>query len=286
MEVERILEKIVSGYRAILGDKLAGVYLHGSLAFGCFTWEKSDVDFIALVYAPLCREEKRAILDLLMALTPVCPPKGLEMSVVLLEEARNFRYPTPFELHFSREWIPAIQADAQKYMDAPHGGDPDLAAHFTVIRAVGKTLWGLPIDQAFSPVPKADYIASIRGDVENAEADILQNPVYVILNLCRVSAYLKNERVLSKREGGEWGIKNLPECYEGLIRAALMAYENAGQQPVWEESGSAAFARYMLKQISEQAEAFRFEPMSRESARDSEKSNLLSGAPTAETTSL
>lgn len=265
MDAQELLEKIVTGYREIMGENLAGIYLHGSLAFGCFTWEKSDIDFIAVAHAPLSREEKRGILKFLLELTPVCPPKGLEMSVVLLKDCRDFHHPAPFELHFSGEWLPAVRSDMEGYLDSPHGGDPDLAAHFTVIRAVGKALWGLPMDQVFSPVPRADYIDSIRGDVEGAEADILENPVYIALNLCRVLAYLKEGRVLSKRQGGEWGLENLDAGYKNLLEQALSAYGGRGE-PVWDPAALAAFAREMLMRIRCQTEDFVFQPMSQRNA--------------------
>ena len=85
---------------------------------------------------------------------------------------------------------------------AVHGLDRDLAAHFTVTRAVGVPLWGAPAADVFAPVPAADYLDSIWYDVEGAEDDILENPVYVILNLCRVLAYLRDGAVLSKAQAG------------------------------------------------------------------------------------
>lgn len=39
----------------------------------------------------------------------------------------------------------------------------------------------------------------------------------LILNLARVLAYLKDGLVLSKKEGGEWGINHIPEMYHGLM---------------------------------------------------------------------
>lgn len=248
MAVQAILDKAVSGYRAILGDNLVGVYLHGSLAFGCFAWEQSDIDFIAVVQEPMSLEEKRAILKLLLELTPICPPKGIEMSVVLLKDCRDFHHPAPFELHFSNAWLRAVREDLDGYLASPHGGDPDLAAHFTVIRAVGKTLWGLPIAQVFAPVLRADYIDSICGDVKSAPEDILENPVYMTLNLCRVLGYLQQGLVLSKRQGGEWGMQNLPVRYKNLLEQALSVY-GGGNEPVWARDALEDFAREMLKQI-------------------------------------
>ena len=36
-----LLEAVVREYRRILGRNLAGIYLHGSAAFGCFRWQTS-----------------------------------------------------------------------------------------------------------------------------------------------------------------------------------------------------------------------------------------------------
>ena len=41
-----LLEAVVREYRRILGRNLAGIYLHGSAAFGCFLWQTSDIDLL------------------------------------------------------------------------------------------------------------------------------------------------------------------------------------------------------------------------------------------------
>ena len=48
--------------------------------------------------------------------------------------------------------------------------------------------------------------------------------MYIILNLARVLAYIKDGLVLSKKEGGEWALKNVHERYHSLIQNALTEY--------------------------------------------------------------
>jgi hypothetical protein len=55
-------------------------------------------------------------------------------------------------------------------------------------------------------------------DVKDAAQDVIENPVYVVLNLCRVLYYLEEGKVSSKKEGGEWGLKILPQDYQTMIR--------------------------------------------------------------------
>ena len=246
MNERDLLQQVCDAYRRILGEKLVGFYVHGSIAFGCFTWATGDIDFLVAVDAPLSQSEKEALIRVLLDLDADAPPKGFEMSVVLRDVCKPFQYPTPFELHFSNAHRARARADLSAYCRDMHGVDPDLAAHCTVIRHRGETLFGEPIEAVFGEVPRAAYADSILGDVGDAVQDIADNPVYVTLNLCRVLAYLTEDAVLSKQDGGEWGLTHLPEEYHPLLRAALAAYEGA---PFCTEYLPETFAREMLRRI-------------------------------------
>ena len=49
MEYQFILDKIVNTSKQIFGEELTGIYLHGSLAMGCFHPDKSDIDLILVI---------------------------------------------------------------------------------------------------------------------------------------------------------------------------------------------------------------------------------------------
>ena len=247
MNEHDLLARIVSGFHDVLGDKLVGVYLHGSIAFGCFTWETGDMDFLAVVDEPLTQPEKEALIRILLDMTPEAPPKGFEMSVMLRSACAPFRHPAPFELHFSNAHKARAEADLSAYCREMHGVDPDLAAHVTVLRSAGRTVQGAPSDAVFGEVPRGAYVDSILADVEDAEGDIADNPVYVILNLCRVLAYLTDGTVLSKAQGGCWGLTHLPGEYHPLLQGALAAYDGADFPAM---PGLADFARDMLRRIN------------------------------------
>ena len=78
-----LLKAIVREYRRILGSSLAGIYLHGSAAFGCFRWQTSDIDLLVAVKAPPSALQKEALVRALLAQNGAAPPAGFEMSVVL-----------------------------------------------------------------------------------------------------------------------------------------------------------------------------------------------------------
>lgn len=245
MNQNEILQKIKLAYQSILKEKLVGIYVHGSVAFGCFNWDKSDIDFLIVVNQSLSQEEKEALISELIILDVYCPPKGLEMSVVRMEVCKPFVYPTPFELHFSNTHKERCKSDIAGYCRKMNGVDKDLAAHITVINKVGMPLCGKEIHEVFEAVPKEFYMDSILFDIENADQEIEENPVYFILNLCRVSAYLENDLVLSKKQGGEWGIENLPAEYGTLIEKAMDSYQS--DVDFAEDYAMYGFVDYMLQ---------------------------------------
>ena len=246
---KEILEKYVSRTVEILKEKVTGIYLHGSAAMGCYQPKKSDLDFLIVVEENMTEAEKREYLDMTAALDADGPAKGIEMSVVTRDVCDPFIYPTPFILHWSRMHTEWYRKDPDDYIRNMNGTDSDLAAHFTVIRQRGICLYGLPVAEVFGEVPETDYLDSIRDDTAGAAERIAENPMYLILNLTRVLGYLKEKTVMSKREGGVWGLKNIPTKYHPLIRTALDEYEN-GTEARYDPALARDYADYMLGQIN------------------------------------
>lgn len=128
------------------------------------------------------------------------------------------------------------------------GTDKDLAAHLMIIYHRGKCLYGIGIKDVFGEVSQSIYFDSIMNDIENAEEDIAENPTYIILNLCRVLANKENGLILSKVEGGNWGINHIPSKYHHLILCALENY-SFGRPIEWNEHDAQEYARYMIGEI-------------------------------------
>lgn len=246
-----LLDEIEGRYSGILQDNLVGIYVHGSIAFRCFNWNKSDIDFVVVVKKPLTLEQKMKMISMILAETYSGPKKGFEMSVVLAEHCRHFVYPTPYELHFSNRYIDIATEDLKSYCESSHGVDKDLAAHFTIIKALGITICGKSIDKVFGTIPKAAYLSSIKYDVKGAEGAVQSDPINVILNLCRVMAYVQDEKILSKEGGGEWGIKHLPEVFQPLIKDALECYKSYTKTMNPDPSLAKRFVQFMEDLINQ-----------------------------------
>ena len=246
---KELLERFVSHSKLIFGNNLTGIYLHGSAVMGCFHPEKSDLDLLIVIKEEVTDEIKQQFMKLVVELNKQAPEKGLELSVVKENACNPFVYPTPFELHFSIAHLNWYQNNPQEYVEKMKGTDKDLAAHFTITYHRGQVLYGKEISEVFAPVPAEDYLDSIWGDIENAVEEIAENPMYLTLNLCRVLAYKKDGLIVSKQEGGEWGLKNVarPE-FRTLITAALKEYQSNATM-MFEEKIAKEFAEVMLREI-------------------------------------
>lgn len=247
---DSFLERFTQMCRECFGENLTGVYLHGSLAMGCFNPNKSDIDLMLVVEQEPTDEEKLTFMKQIVAINAEAPAKGLELSIVTRGAMSPFLYPTPFVLHFSPMHLDWFEQNPMGYVARMKGDDPDLAAHCTILRKYGKALYGAPIPEVFGEVPKAAYLDSIWQDVEGAEGDILRDPLYITLNLCRVLAYARDGLVLSKQEGGQWGLAHLPKMHHPLIRQALECYAS-DERMAADEAAATAFAAAMLGSIQQ-----------------------------------
>src|SRR5690349_21316730 len=95
-------EMLVAEIQHVLGDAITGIYLHGSLAMGCFNPARSDLDVLVVTECPMTLDQKRASAEMLLRFS--ANPHPIEISFVSLDDLSPWRYPTPFQLHHSEDW--------------------------------------------------------------------------------------------------------------------------------------------------------------------------------------
>ena len=246
--VRRQVTGLVDELKRILSENLIGVYIHGSLAMGCFNPERSDLDLLVVTGQGMDLETKRTMVETLLSYSTA--PNPIEISFVTEDALRNWSHPLPFDLHFSEDWRDRYNDDlagnAWKQWNDHQNRDEDLAAHCTIIIHRGICLYGKPIAEVFPCIPAADYRDAITGDFTWAQAEgrLAANPVYFILNTCRILAYLQDGLILSKDEGGIWGLDNLPQEYQPLIAQALASIDGESSNPIIDQPQLDCFARF------------------------------------------
>src|SRR2546423_3402407 len=134
-----------------LGRLLVGVYLHGSLASGCYRRPKSDVDLLAVVRGRLDRDLRRDVARALVRLSDARPTTAdMDVHVVAQRYLDPFAPDAPIEAHYSEERREGLRrGEVEVGSDAP---DPDLAAVCTAARERGISLLGPPPAAAIGAV--------------------------------------------------------------------------------------------------------------------------------------
>lgn len=242
---------LLNAFRTVLGGDLIGVYLHGSLAMGCFNPEWSDVDLLAITQIRMRVETKRDIAEILLRCSAA--PAPIELSFLLKQDIDSWRYPTPYDFHYSEDWREKIKGELSdggwRSWNEELRTDPDLAAHITIIFNRGICLYGPPIGEIFHPIPKQHYIASIIEDFKWGRDRIDQYPRSFILNACRAHAYLLEDRICSKDEAGTWAIQILAEEFKDIVAQALEEYRGDCKEEQFDLSLLRRLAEHMAEQI-------------------------------------
>lgn len=260
-DVRAQVSRLIEGFVSLLGPNLVGIYLHGSLATGCFNPQCSDIDLLVIVRDSMPVSTKRVLASWL--LTELVNPAPIELSVLTQDQLSPWQYPTPFEFHISSDWrerfLTVLAGDGWPLWVDETARDADLAAHITVTHARGVCLYGPAITAVFPVVPALDHLASILADVLDPHCGLGEDmpfPVYAILNACRTYAYLQSGAVLSKAEGGAWALTMLPSLHHALIRAALDAYANGTKDLAVPREMLASFSREMSTKIRTATRSF------------------------------
>lgn len=229
-KITEFVNSAMQVFKDSIHEKLDAVFLHGSLAMGSFYPPKSDIDLLIVANRSLNLNEQKLIHNRLIDLTDNRPITGfLELSIVLSDHAQQPKHPIPYELHFGEEFPKKIISGEFDY-DKAKGNDPDLAAHFTVTKNRGISLFGPTPKQVLGDIPWQDYLDSVLDDLDWIldEKNILTSPFYGVLNCCRVLEMLEKGEgtVSSKEEGALWALDTLTTEHHDIIRFALECYKS------------------------------------------------------------
>jgi hypothetical protein len=202
----RYLDALTAEVVAVVGDRLVGVYAHGSLLLGGYLPERSDIDVLVVVEDALTTDEQAALASRLQEESLPCPGVGLELSIVTRAVAAAPSARPAFELH-----VTTAPQDRKVVDGHGHPGDLDLVLHFAVCRRLDPDV--------FAEVPRALVLAQVADELTWAAE---HNPSeYAVLNACRAWRYAVDGELVSKVDGGRWAEARLHGADRALVQAAL-----------------------------------------------------------------
>ncbi len=165
-----------------------------------------------IVDSPSAEEVLREAAHALTSPSAQCPGRGVELSVVTADGARNPAAPWPFLLHVTTD-----PADAKVVVGPDSGGDPDLVMHYAVCRAAGLAVRGGPPEAVIGEISRHDVLAYL--DRELAWGMRANSEAYAVLNACRAWHYVLKGEIVSKLDGARLAIERGGP--DELIRSAM-----------------------------------------------------------------
>jgi hypothetical protein len=176
-EATRYSGALARAAAAALGDTVAAVILHGSLALGDYLPGRSDVDLLAVVDDPLDDARVDALTGA-MAAEP--PPARVDLRVVTRQVAAATAPAPPMEAYLALTPGSGVQVERR------HPGERDPVVELAVCRAHGRSLLGAPPAELIGEVPPAWVVA------------------------CRIWRLAEEGRHCSKAAAGAWALRRDP----------------------------------------------------------------------------
>lgn len=218
-KLTRFLGSFQNKLRCTLGTKLIGIYIHGSVAQNAFRWERSDVDALAVISERLSAAERLHFVEEMRALSVEGPAKGIEVSVLTEQELREGAHPYVTECHYSPFWDEYVREAGWENWDDESRRDEDITSHIFNLRQRGIVLEGPEITALFPVISRETFMESIAYDEHDAPVDMVDS----VMNLCRYHCFLRSGELLSKEEGLQRMLPELP-AYEAFLRRILREF--------------------------------------------------------------
>ena len=240
-----MLSLIMTRIKSILGEKLAGLYLGGSLVLGDFDPQISDIDLVAVLTSEV-NDKEFEILE--------------KMHTKLVQEYKQWD---------DRIEVCYISADALKHIKSRTSsivnispGEPfhrmesskKWLMNWYLVREKSIALFGPSPTTIIQPISKQEFIQSVKDHaqswnkwVRNMHTRSAQ--AYSILTMCRaLYAYTKGDQT-SKRKAASWAQKKLPQ-WTNIIQDALAWREsNDKRMDKAAYSQTEQFVSYVRNQI-------------------------------------
>ena len=221
-------EAIVRLVHETFGKDVVGLYLHGSAVLGGLR-PHSDTDVLAVLQRPTTHEERRSLVERLMAISGktardatgrATGARPIELTLVVRSEVVPWRYPPTCDFQYG-EWLREAYERGQTPAPAP---SPDLAPLLTMVLQADAPLAGPPPAQVLAPVPQGDLNRALVAGVPDLLDEVESDTRNVLLTLARIWMTLTTGTITSKDAAADWALARLPREHRPVLAHARAVY--------------------------------------------------------------
>jgi len=226
-EVNALLQELLKGAQAILGEHFVGAYLFGSLASGDFD-QASDIDLVVVTDDEISGGLFSALQAMHSRIAIIDSPWATQLEVSYIPRHAFRRYDPTHALH---PHIDRGRSESLRMMRH----DSDWVVQRYNLRERGVTLAGPAPQTLIDPVSPDDLRQAMLAILRGWWAQMLDDPSrlkrrgyqsYAVLSMCRILYTLQYGTVVSKPVAARWAQETLGERWMPLIERALAGRQN------------------------------------------------------------
>ncbi len=212
--IELLLCDLLTGIQSVIGERLVGLYLYGSLASGGYEPGISDVDLLAATDRDLTEIEGLRTMHAELARRHPEWDDRIEVAYLSVDALGSFKE--------RRSSLVVISpGDPLHFTDA----GSDWLMNWHLVTHEGRTLFGPAPAGFMTPTSHEEFTNSLRAHALTSDAwvDEARNckaQSYVIFTMCRTLVAIHSDRHASKREAAAWVKERFPD-WTGLVDRAL-----------------------------------------------------------------
>jgi hypothetical protein len=245
-EINKLLTYFVQGTEQIFRENLVGIYLAGSLSYGYFNINRSDLDLVTVLIKPAVAQDIKQLELLYKEIENDYSTWGsrIECSHITVDMLSS-GYPTKITRPYYN--------NTTFYHKAPYGNEWIIEKY--LLYEYGLTIVGKPFREITTPVNVLDVQKACIKDLfeewvpKTDNSEILNDShyqSYMVLNLCRILYTIMQQPTGSKIVAASWIKNEIGQHYRDLIETAEQW--QYGKEMVYNNE-IISFTKFVVEQI-------------------------------------
>jgi hypothetical protein len=247
--INELTADLLTRMQAILGEKLVGLYFYGSITWGDFDEENSDIDMLAALQSDLTDAEIDSLKKMHEDFTNQHKSwyDRIEVQYLSISGLQTFK---------TQKTKMAVISPGENFHMVEAGKEWLMNWYF--VQEYGVTFFGPSPKNLIEPITKAEFLQTVKEHALTWREYVTGTKhsrgfqAYAILTLCRALYAIKVGEQTSKQKAAFWAEKELPE-WATLIQNALVWRKDFRNKNVDNESTypqTEKFVHFVIDKIS------------------------------------
>ena len=236
-DINILLQTLVLNLKDTLGDNLLGVYLYGSLVWGDFNYNASDIDLLVATKAHITHDDYTKLDKIHGLLVKEFPTWNDRIEITYASQGA-------LKAVKNKTYNIAVISPGEPFNMKPSGND--FPIHCYLLQNDSIVLLGPEPKNIIAPITLEEFVHYVkllaiewRSWIEHTKNYSVAYHYYAVLTMCRAYYVLQNKEQVSKLKAGKWMMKKFPK-WAPLIIDAIAQHKStpkktSRQHPIYQE---------------------------------------------------